>query len=465
MSHLRLLAALMMLMGCSQFSNSAPVEAAEAGAGGDYAVRYITVDPGHFHAALVHDNRAADISPQVTIYGQLDGSMVDHLRRLMVFNTRAQNPTDWQVTMYTQPDFFERMLAEKPGNAVVLAGRNRQKINYLEGAVGAGLNLLVDKPWIIRAEDHERLVNVLRTAEAKGLIAYDIMTERNEIASMIQRELIQDGAIYGEHVQGTPEEPGVWMKSIHHISKIVGGAPLRRPVEFFDIHTQGEALADVGTHLIDLTMWKLFPGEAIDYKTDVELIAARRWPTVLTQEQFAQVTGVEQFPEELAPTIRDGKLEYFSNNSVTFALRGVNVKLEILWNWEFPQGDTHNAYYRGTRSRVEVRQTATENWRTELYVVPNDPADLAGVTQAVQARVAALQSRWPGLAAEQGNGQLRIVIPDSARTGHESHFSKVANQFVEYVKNPATLPAWELPNMITKYYITTHGVELARQQQ
>jgi hypothetical protein len=30
-------------------------------------------------------------------------------------------------------------------------------------------------------------------------------------------------------------------------------------------------------------------------------------------------------------------------------------------------------------------------------------------------------------------------------------------QFLEYLKSPGKMPAWERPNMLAKYYVTTIG--------
>ena len=45
-------------------------------------------------------------------------------------------------------DFLARMLRERPGNAVIISGRNRPKIDRIPRSVGAGLHVLADKPWI-----------------------------------------------------------------------------------------------------------------------------------------------------------------------------------------------------------------------------------------------------------------------------------------------------------------------------
>src|SRR5271169_4323625 len=57
--------------------------------------------------------------------------------------------------------------------------------------------------------------------------------------------------------------------------KQVAGVPNLRPPWFFDVTQQGEALADVGTHLVDRVHSTLFPEQAIDYRTEISLHAAK----------------------------------------------------------------------------------------------------------------------------------------------------------------------------------------------
>ena len=52
--------------------------------------------------------------------------------------------------------------------------------------------------------------------------------------------------------------------------------------------------------------------------------------------------------------------------------------------------------------------------------------------------------------------------PDRYRVGHEPHFGQVTNKFLSYLKDPKSMPAWEKPNMLAKYYVTTQGLELGR---
>jgi predicted dehydrogenase len=291
------------------------------------------------------------------------------------------------------------------------------------------------------------------------------MTERFEITSILQRALVNDRDVFGEPLKGTADEPGVYMESVHHLMKMVSGAPNIRPVWFFDTDEQGEGLNDIGTHLVDLVQWTLFPDQAIDFRWDVSVLSAYRWPTMIPEADFRRVTGTSGFPAGFAPRVRDGALEYFCNTYVTYTVKGVHAALNVPWDWEAPQGagDTHYARYRGTRATVEVRQSKDDSYRTEVYVVPTAAADREAVKTAAEARVRALQPRWPGVAVDERHGLIHLSIPEQFRVGHEAHFAEVTRNFLGYLRDRSTLPSWERPNMLAKYYVTTTGTEMSRE--
>lgn len=428
-------------------------------------VKFVTLAPGHFHAALVLKEMYPGVSKEVSVYAPLGGDLVDHLQRISLFNNRQDNPTSWEVNVKTSPDFLPRMLRERPGNVVVISGRNRGKIDLINASLDAGLNVLVDKPWVLYPADFPKLEAALDTADRRGLVAYDIMTERHEITTMLQKELVNDAAVFGQVVPGTEKEPGVLMESVHHLMKTVAGVPNPRPAWFFDIEQQGEGINDVGTHLVDLVPWILFPEQPIDYRRDVQMVSAERWPTVVSRENFQRITREAQFPSYLSTNVKDNQLQLFSNTDALYRLRGVYVRLKPLWNFEAPAGagDTHHAVFRGTRSRVEVRQGKEQKYLPELYVVPHDAAEKAPVVAALRKKIAAWQTKYPGVAVEDLGAELHVQIPTKYREGHEAHFAAVTKQFLSYLKNPKSLPAWERANMLAKYYVTTKAVELSRQ--
>jgi predicted dehydrogenase len=427
-------------------------------------VRLMTLDPGHFHAGLVQKEMYPGVAPRVDVYAPLGPDLFEHLNRIAAFNRRPDKPTSWQLEIHTSPDFFERMLREHPGNVVVLSGRNRGKIDRIGASIKAGLHVLGDKPWILKSEDFPKLESALADADAKGVVAYDIMTERFEITSILQRALVNDRASFGEILPGSEADPSVYMESVHYLMKVVAGAPNIRPPWFFDTAEQGEGFNDIGTHLVDLVQWTLFPEKPVDYRNDLRILSAQRWATMIGEEDFKRVTREPRFPASLSASVKDGKLEYFCNTLVTYAVRGIHTKLSVIWDWEPPpgSGDTHFAFYKGSRSRIEIRQSKEPGVRPELYVVPASAEVKPQVLTAVQAKITALQREYPGIGVEDRGAEIHVTVPDALRVGHEAHFAQVTTNFLGYFRNRKTLPAWERPNMLAKYYLTTKSTELSR---
>ena len=57
------------------------------------------------------------------------------------------------------------MRHERPGNVAIFSGRNRGKVQQISAAIDAGINVLADKPLIIRREDLPVLEATLNTAD------------------------------------------------------------------------------------------------------------------------------------------------------------------------------------------------------------------------------------------------------------------------------------------------------------
>jgi predicted dehydrogenase len=426
----------------------------------------MTVDPGHFHAALVHGEMYRNVAARVDIFAPVGPDLVAHLHRLAAFNRRREHATSWEWEVHAAPGFFERMLRERPGNAVVLSGRNRAKIDQILDSVRAGLHVLADKPWVLKSDDLPTLETALAEADARGVVAYDIMTERFEATNSLQRALVNDEPTFGQIEPGSPDEPAVYMESVHYLKKMVADAPNIRPTWFFNTADQGEGLNDVGTHLVDLVQWTLFPGQAIDAQSEIQVLDAHRWPTWIPEADFRSVTNAPRFPDDLMASVIDARLEHYCNTLVSYTLRGVHTRLNVVWDWEpvDAPGDTHFASYQGTRSRIEVRQTRADGFRSELYVVPAAAASKPQVLAAVEAKVASLQPAYPDVRVEDRGAEIHISIPDALRVGHEAHFAQVTTSFLAYLAARTSLPSWERPNMLAKYYVTTHGTELSRQR-
>lgn len=415
-------------------------------------VHLVTLAPGHFHAALVQKEALPGVDPHVHVYAPPGDDLDAHLDRIAQFNARPDRPTAWTADVRAGPDWLDRFLAERPGNAVVIAGRNKPKIDLILAAVSAGYCVLADKPWVIDPADFPKLEQVFATAERNGVFAWDIMTERFEETTVLQRELIHDPDVFGDLLPGTPDEPALDLESVHYLSKTVAGVPLRRPAWWFDPAVAGEGMADVGTHLADLALWLLFPGEALDYRTEVEVIQSGHWTTRVPIDDFRQITGLFDIPPELTHLCDRGHLMYWGNGTAIVRLRERFVRLTTRWRVrpDGRGGDTHRAVARGTRSTVAVRHEPTLAAGPQVFVTPAT-AHRADVRLACGHR---------HLLIDRGD-EIHIPIPDEARSGHESHFGKVLHDFVSHFRDRATIPAWERPNLMAKYHITTRAIELA----
>ena len=428
-------------------------------AGNEPRFRFMTLDPGHFHAGLVHKTMYPGVDPALYVYAPEGPELQDHLSRINAYNNREVAPTSWIPKVYAGEDYLQKMLQEQPGNVMMVAGKNDQKIDYILKALSQGIHVYADKPLVIDSEGYQKLKEAYQLADKKELLLLDIMTERFEITTLLQRELSQISAVFGELEEGSPENPAITKESVHHFFKQVSGVSLVRPDWFFDVKKEGTGIVDVTTHLVDLIQWEAFPDQILD-TADVQLYSSRIWPTSLTLDQFKRVTQKPSFSKELLHYQKEGNLEVMSNGEFQYTLRGKHAKVSVVWNFQAPEGtgDTHYSMMRGTQANLIIRQGKEEGFKPVLYVqlLGSSPQDLE------KALTKTLQSRYPGLELQQlPSGEYKVLVPDHYHTGHEAHFAEVTKSYLHYLAT-GSLPRWEVPNTLTKYYTTTEALKLAR---
>ncbi|RQP15392.1 MAG: oxidoreductase [Parapedobacter sp.] len=428
-------------------------------------IRLITVAPGHFHAALVQKTMYPQVDSVVHVYAP-DGSEVDaHLALIDQYNTRSDNPTSWEEKVYRGDDFLQKMLAEKEGNVVVLAGNNKHKIDYITQSITAGLNVLADKPMVIDAEGFAALKQAFTSASDKGVLLYDIMTERYEINTMLQKAFSQQSDFFGGLVTGTADNPAITKESVHHFFKEVSGKPLSRPAWFYDTKQQGEGIVDVTTHLVDLVQWESFPDQVINYEQDIQLVDAKRWPTQITPAQFERSTGLKEFPGFLSESVDgQGNLSVFANGEINYKLKDIHAKVSVIWNFEAPQGagDLHYSIMRGRYANLIVQQGAEEQYKPMLYIESTGERDAKAFEEALAKAIEQLSSSYKGLKSEAvADGRYRISVDPSLITTHEEHFAQVTEKYLGFLQS-GTMPEWEVPNMLAKYYLTTKALAEAQ---
>src|SRR5712691_9308786 len=249
------------------------------------------LEPGHFHATLTLREPNPRVSPEIFVYSQ-DGpespgpELRDFLALVERFNARAERPTRWRPVVVTSDDPLVRLIAERRGDVVVLAGRNGGKARTFRRLHEAGFHVLADKPWLVEPED---LADV--RASLGGLdppvspgwpLTMEIMTGRHDVAARLFKRLVDSRELFGDFRAGGP---AIELASVHHLEKLVDGAPLRRPAWYFDVRVQGGGAVDISTHVVDQTQWLmedrgLAPGE-------MRLDSARQWATPVPLEAFS----------------------------------------------------------------------------------------------------------------------------------------------------------------------------------
>jgi hypothetical protein len=145
----------------------------------------------------------------------------------------------------------------------------------------------------------------------------------------------------------------------------------------------------------------------------------------------------------------------------------VHAKVSVIWNFVAPEGtgDTHYSMMRGTRCNLVIRQGKEEGYTPRLYIELTGQGSSEEFGQALEKAMSDLNKKYPGISVKDWEEQTWVVeIPDSFKVGHEAHFGQVTEQFLDYVKS-GSLPDWEIPNMIVKYYTTTEGMKKAMEEQ
>ncbi len=150
------------------------------------------------------------------------------------FNQRPSNPTHWRINVYSESDYLAKLLTEKKGDIVVLAGHNDTKMKNIETLNRAGFSILADKPWVITKETLPFLQSAMA---ADRPLSVDFMTERYEIATLLQKEFLAEEKVFGRIQIENDGNPAVFKECVHHLYKIVNQKPLIRPPWYFDIKT------------------------------------------------------------------------------------------------------------------------------------------------------------------------------------------------------------------------------------
>jgi len=264
-----------------------------------------------------------------------------------------------------------------------------------------------------------------------------------------------DSLFFGKIQTGTPDHPAIFESSVHHYYR---GGKGNRPSWFFDVSQQGEGIVDVTTHLIDLTFWKTFPDEIIDYTKDVKVLSAKHWPVNITRNEFSTATSLSEIPASLKPFMKDTILEVFANGSINYQVKGINMGVSVEWRAATPKdgNDLRYASAEGTKARLLIKQEYGQK-RPLLYAQKGPDISKKDFQMQLEQAVSRLQKNYPGISLSKESESTEIVIPSDLELSHDPTFKVFLGYLVK-----RDMPEWEVPNTLAKYYITTTALEMTK---
>jgi len=363
--------------------------------------------------------RATD---EIFVYAHEGAELRDFLALVERFNRRASNPTRWRPVVTTADDSLGRLVEERRGDVVVLAGRNGGKARTIRRLHESGFHVLADKPWLVEPADLEHV----RASLESWPLAAEIMTGRHDVAAGLVKKLVGAAALFGAF---RDDGPAIEQESVHHLQKLVDGAPLRRPWWYFDVRVQGSGPVDIPTHLVDQAQW-LVDGDT----TAPVLLSARAWPTPVPAETFQRITGESGFPRELEPFVDGDTLSYRCNAELVYQIGRVTARAATRWNLSPSPGggDASHSVARGTRADVRLEQSARTDHRRRVFIEPR--TDAGSVGRALRETVRAWQAELPGVeVVPAGPETFEVTAPPALDGGHETHFARVLDEFLTIV--------------------------------
>jgi predicted dehydrogenase len=380
------------------------------------------LDPGHFHAALTLRVPQARVADDVLVYAREGRELKDFLALVDRFNGRSADPTRWRPIVTTCDDPLARLVDERRGDVVVLAGKNGGKARTIGRLHDAGFHVLADKPWLVEPADLEHV----RASLAGWPLAVEIMTGRHDLPARLLKKLVGAPAIFGAF---RDDVPAIEQESVHHLEKLVDGAPLRRPWWFFDVRVQGSGPVDISTHVVDQAQW-LVDGDA----APLTLVSARAWSTSVPAEAFRRITGETGIPQELRSVVSGDGLSYRCNAELVYRIGRLTATASTRWELTSPPGggDASRSVAHGTRADVRLEQGARTGYRRRVFVEARTEG--AAVARSLRETIEGWQVELPGVEIVAAGGDAyEVVLPPALDGGHETHFPRVLDEFLKIV--------------------------------
>ncbi len=397
----------------------------------------------------------AAISPEIFVYATPGPELDDFLALVERFNTRAERPTAWRPRVRLSADPLDQLLIERPGDVVVLAGKNGGKARVMRRLHASGLHVLADKPWLVEPAD----LAEIRTSLSGGPIAREMMTGRRDTIGRLVKRLVEDPEIFGGFATDSAR-PAIEQESVHHFEKRVDDAPLRRPWWFFDARVQGSGAVDIPTHQVDQVQWLLDADAAPDDAP--ALLTARGWSTRVPVDVFTRITGAPGVPPELRGALEDDALRVFCNAEMAYRLRGVTARAATRWEVSSPTGrDTSRLVLRGRAAIIQVEVSEETGFRRRVTVeTRGDGAEVARHLARVLTG-----GEWPGAQARAvGPASHEIDVPPALDVGHEAHFAELLDELLGWI-DTGHRPAALATRTLAKYTLLAEAAAVTARDE
>ena len=95
-----------------------------------------------------------------------------------------------------------------------------------------------------------------------------------------------------------------------------------------------------------------------------------------------------------------------------------------------------------------------------LYVERVPAISAADTEKSLRTAIASLQTKYPGIGVRNDGDAWVVTVPQKYDVGHEAHFAQVTEQFLAAIRT-GQLPAWEVPNMLTKYSTLVQAYQMS----
>ena len=181
---LSVLSVFLVSVSCSNNSNEAKKMKFT---GKDGEVKLMTLDPGHFHAALVQKFMNKQVSPEVYVFAPGGPDVQDHLQRIEGFNSREENPTHWKEIVYTGDDFLTKMRERHQRN---ICKKEMQRI------FGDKLNFLLVK------DEYDKYLFYEEVLKKINKISYQARAAKTKQLKKIVEEMADKLGIEKETIEG-----------------------------------------------------------------------------------------------------------------------------------------------------------------------------------------------------------------------------------------------------------------------